>query len=241
MTDFSRGNPGASGSQDSDIKGVEKQSPVNPRSFNPISIENCADLGVGANVGVSFFYIMGQEDKYRHDGDKRIVRGGTARITVSTNVRTDIDIEYVANPPNPNNPTFQESRINVSKGRREHEFFFPVNLSTLYAFRITAKASDYPKSQTSGIHYFQTADTLTLILDQFGNGSDSTTTLKETLPYSSLSVSSKNDGFYKEKVTPSDIVVFSSVVDMQVESPAAVSNKTQEAKSFFTDYTINQP
>jgi len=234
-TNVSRGNDPLSGSSPSDIKRVEKQSPVNPRSFDTISIENCADLGVGANIDVSFFYIMGQEDKYRHDGDKRIRRGGTARVIVSTNVRTDIDIEYVANPANPNNPTFQESRINVSKGRSEHEFFFPVSLSTLYAFRLKAKASDYSKSQTSGIHYLQTADTLTLILDQFV-----TTTLEETLPYSSFSVSSsKHHGFYKGQITPTDIAVLSSVVDTQVTAATAVKNKTQDTKSFFTSYTIN--
>lgn len=158
-SDFSRGNPQVSGAEDKHIKDAARESPHALHSQISVEITDCGhDNGVSCEELVFDIYnVMGQEDKYRHDGTQRVQRGGLARVVLTTTEKTDIDIEYVGNPSNEDNPTFQKSITNVSQGKKHHEFFFEVDPSTLYAFKLNAQASSCPYvTKQSGIYYFTT-------------------------------------------------------------------------------------
>jgi len=160
------------------------------------------NVGIGS-LATSFDFkgIMGQEDKGRTDaqGD-RIERGGTARVIVTTTMEATLDIEYVGNPANEDDPTFQQSQQGVSSQTRFHEFFFPVNPSSLYAFRVTADA-DYDDSVptiTSDVYYFVTGDQITFRDANFNMSASITllggidTTLSETIGSVGDSTASKD-------------------------------------------------
>jgi len=106
--------------------------------------------------------VMGQEDKYRQTGGTRVDNGGSARVVLTTTMPATVDVEYVRNPSDEDNPTFQQSLSSVTSQDRYHEFFFPVDPDSLYAFQITAKA-DFDQSvpdQVSSIYYLFTGSEL---------------------------------------------------------------------------------
>ena len=105
-----------------------------------------------------FYNISGQEDKYRSENGTRVQRGGIARVVATTTEETSIDIKYAENPSNEDNPTLNNQILDASSGTRHHEFFFGVDPSSLYAFKLFMQ----PGSTTveSGLHYLSTGDTI---------------------------------------------------------------------------------
>lgn len=131
------------------------------------------DVGIGSlATDFRFENIMGQEDKGRSRSGNRIENGGTARVIAYTPMPATLDIEYVGNPSNVDDPTFTLSRESVTSNARFHEFFFPVNPDSVYAFELTARA-DYDQSVpeiTSNTFYFETGDQIS----SFDNNQKST-------------------------------------------------------------------
>jgi len=130
------------------------------------------NVGIGS-LATSFDFkgIMGQEDKGRSDAqDDRVENGGTARIVLTTTMPATVDIYYVGNPPNVDDPTFTQTLTSVSSGKKYHEFFFPVNPSSVYAFEVEAEA-DFDQSVPtlrSETYYFVTGDQITFTDSNFG-------------------------------------------------------------------------
>jgi len=121
------------------------------------------NVGVGSLATTfGFGNVMGQEDKYRRANGSKVENGGMARVVARTSMPATLDIEYTRNPSDVDNPTLGQSQSTVSQGGR-HEFFFNVVTSSLYAFRLTARA-DFDQSVPdidSGIFYFITGSEVT--------------------------------------------------------------------------------
>jgi len=122
------------------------------------------NVGVGSLATTfGFGNVMGQEDKYRQVNGSKVENGGMARVVARTSMPATLDIEYTRNPSDVDNPTLGQSQSAVSQGGTRHEFFFNVVTSSLYAFRLTAKA-DFDQSVPdidSGIFYFITGSEVT--------------------------------------------------------------------------------
>lgn len=159
---FSRGNGRVSGVDKDQIEDAGRESPITLRSRLPAQITNCGDDSAPCqDIVLELYGIMGQEDQFRQKGGERVQRGGIARVVLTTSVRADVTIEYVRNPSNEDNPNFTDAIEDISEEERHHEFFFGVDPSTLYAFRIDAHSSDCPDTdERSGIYYFKTGGTI---------------------------------------------------------------------------------
>jgi hypothetical protein len=233
-----RGNPGTSPVQHEDISGVSLESPVELRSQLKIEIENCSEIGETPcdTLILNIFGVMGQEDQFRHDGGERVQRGGIARVVLSTNVRSDLTIEYKRNPSDEDNPVFDTTLYDVSTGEKHHEFFFGVDPSTLYAFQVDVQASDCPETdKLSGIYYFLTGDEIQL---EFENQIKTAPSI-EVKPHSSLAETSilgtgqyagQPDRWYSQDHTSDPTAV-------TIASTSVVSDTTTE-NNMSTSYTI---
>ncbi len=117
-----------------------------------------------------FYNISGQEDKYRSENGTRVQRGGIARVVATTNEKTSIDIKYAENPSDEDNPTLNTEIQDASSGTRYHEFFFGVDPSSLYAFKLFMQ----PGSTTveSDLFYLATGDTIQIEAAAFGSSND---------------------------------------------------------------------
>jgi hypothetical protein len=168
-SDFSRGNRQLSGSDPADISEVNKQSPVNPKHLGTITIEPCANNPC-EGLSLAIYNVMGQEDKFRRVDGSRVSNGGTARITITTDILTDIEeVKYEANPSNEDSPSLDLTWNPSSKDQRYHEFFVSTDPSSLYAFQVTAKSTDCPETvETSDIYYFSTGDEI-VVKKSFGD------------------------------------------------------------------------
>lgn len=159
-SNISRGNGPLSGSDPSDISGAEKISAL-LQSREEITIERCGEeeeVDCGSII-VELYGVMGQEDYYRQEEGDRVFNYGRGRIVISTNVETNIDLEYKRNPTNISDPSFDSSKSEASVEQKHHEFFFSVAPDTLYAFRVNAQSVDCPDTDKwSGIYYFKTAN-----------------------------------------------------------------------------------
>lgn len=233
-----RGNPGSSPVKNDDISSVHLESPVELRPQLTIQIENCADVGKNPcdQLNLEIYHVMGQEDVFRHDGVERIQRGGMARVILSTNERSDIDIHYEGNPPDEGSPTFPQLLEEISEGETHHEFFFGVNPSSLYAFKITATASDCPETtEESEIYYFQTGDTIqleevNLVSEPFARVVG---TIVERRPVA--------DGFsasFKELIDATVIGGMSPSSSPEVIPASNLHTHAQYVSAFSTSYTI---
>jgi len=107
---------------------------------------------------LKFYNISGQEDKYRSENGTRVQRGGIARVVATTTEETSIDIKYAENPNNEDNPTLNNEILNVSSGTKYHEFFFGVDPSSLYAFKLFMKPGG--TTVESDLFYLSTGDTI---------------------------------------------------------------------------------
>lgn len=235
-----RGNPGSTPVKTDDISKVSLESPVELRPQLTIQIENCADVGENPcdQLNLEIYNVMGQEDVFRHDGVERVQRGGMARVILSTNERADIDILYEGNPSDEDSPDFPQLLEEVSRGETYHEFFFGVDPSSLYAFKITATASDCPETtEESGIYYFKTGDTIQL--EEVSLTSEPLTKVVGTI-IEAHPVSNGFSAFFKETIEPTVIHDVTSSQFNEVISSSNVGSHTQEASSFSTSYTITQ-
>jgi hypothetical protein len=157
-----------------DVSGIE---PYTTYTFEVVTTGDSGnEKGRRVNVGIGslatsfeFKNVMGQEDTGRTDAaGNRIERGGTARIIATTTMDATVDVEYVGNPSNEDDPTFDKSQKSVSEGRRFHEFFFSVDPSSVYAFRVEAEA-DFDESVPaiqSEVFYFVTGDQISVRNDK---------------------------------------------------------------------------
>jgi len=159
---FSRGNPQLSGSSSSAISDAEKESPL-LGPVDEVTITNCGDGDTTpcGSLNLQIYGVMGQEDMYRREDGERVQRGGMARVVFTTTEESNVDIEYKRNPSDEDTPDFNKTLYNVSEEEKHHEFFFPVDPDTLYAFRVNAQAPDCPNvDEWSGIYYFETGDAI---------------------------------------------------------------------------------
>jgi hypothetical protein len=160
--EIGRGNPGSSPVQNDDISKVTLESPLELRSQLTVEVQNCADVQESPcdTLVLNIYNVMGQEDKYRRVDGQRVDNGGTARIVLTTNERSNITaVDYASNPSNEDSPTLDKTWMSDSEGKKYHEFFVATDPSSLYAFQVTAKATDCPDTvETSDIYYFSTGD-----------------------------------------------------------------------------------
>lgn len=142
-----------------------RAAPVTLRSRLPVEITNCGNEAENPcdEIVLNIYGVMGQEDYFRQEEGDRIFNYGIARVVLSTNIYTDIKVEYRRQPEDIDNPTFNESEANISTGEKHHEFFFPVDPNATYAFRVQANSVDCPDvDEWSGIYYLFTSDTVKL-------------------------------------------------------------------------------
>lgn len=235
----SRGNGPLSGSSPSDIEGAEKQSPVNPRSFDVVSIETCGNKNDNPCKGVRLFLynVMGQEDMYRREDGERVQRGGMARVVLTTTEESNVDIEYKRNPSKEDAPDFNKRLYKVSEEEKHHEFFFPVDPDALYAFRVNAQAPDCPNvDEWSSIYYFKTGDTIQV---EFINFRSEVQTDRKAIGVNRSIVTSPQDAGFAG--IPDRFVhdqVASSV--QNAVTLAAPTKHTTTASAFSTSYSIAQ-
>jgi len=114
-----------------------------------------------------FYNISGQEDKYRSENGTRVQRGGIARVVATTTEETSIDIKYAENPSNEDNPTLNNQILDASSGTKYHEFFFGVDPSSLYAFKLYMKPGG--TTVESDLFYLATGDTIQIEASSFGS------------------------------------------------------------------------
>jgi hypothetical protein len=239
-SDFSRGNPRASGVDHPDIEDVARESPLTLRSQLSVQLTDCGDeQGTPCEELVLDIYnVMGQEDQFRHDGSERIQRGGIARVVVSTNENSDISIDYVGNPENEDSPTFEKTIQDASEEKKHHEFFFGVDPSSLYAFKINAEASDCPDiDEQSGIYYFNTGDTIQLEFE------------RDLVPRPKLKVFESKvqklveylvgDGYFRGTIDPQMIDGNTSSPSTKKFASTELKTFTREVSSFTTSLTTS--
>jgi len=160
----SRGNPRSSSvGEEEDVREVHYRSTTAIDSSSIVDIVPCGFEDPCADLDLSFYNVMGQEDRFRQVNGRRVNRGGTARIvfTVGEDVKID-KIEYDFNPVDEDNPVFDQEWNPTPPAKKRHEVFVNVSPDVLYAFKITVSVEDCPDTNTSDIYYFATGDTITL-------------------------------------------------------------------------------
>lgn len=171
--EVSRGNPRASSvGEEGDLEEVRYRSTTAIAESDVISIEDCGiplDCSSGGdsfqpqdpcdNLDLTFYNVMGQEDRFRQIDGVRAQRGGTGRIVFTASDEVTVEkIEYVLNPSNENNPTFNKEWDPNPPPTDKHEIFVNISPDSLYAFRIIISVEGCPDTNTSGIYYFSTGD-----------------------------------------------------------------------------------
>jgi hypothetical protein len=240
-SNFSRGNPRVSGVEDPDIQDVARESPLTLRSQVVVEITDCSDEDRNPcdYLTLDIYNVMGQEDRFRHDGSERIQRGGIARVVVSTNENSDISIDYVGNPENENSPTFEKTIDDASEEQKHHEFFFGVDPSSLYAFKINAQASDCPNiDEQSGIYYFKTGDTIQLEFTRNLVGIPKLKVFESKVQ--KLVEYFVGDASFKETVDPQIIDGNTSNPSTKKFGSTELKTFSSSASSFTTSFTINK-
>jgi len=119
------------------------------------------NVGVGS-LATSFEFetIAGNEDVVRSDQSGRIEIPGRARVVAQATMPSTIDVHYVFNPVDEDDPSFQRVQKSISSGKQAHEVFFSVYPSSVVAFEITARADEdasVPEIRSS-TYYFRTGD-----------------------------------------------------------------------------------
>jgi len=171
---ISRGNPRSSSvGEKSDVSEVSYRSASAIDMDEIVQIIDCGiplrcgetkdsiDADPCEDLDLTFYNVMGQEDRFRQIDGKRANRGGTARIVFTA--RQDVVIEkidYVVNPQNEDNPTFTDQWNPTPPSDDKHEVFVNVSPDSLYAFQITISVEGCPDTNTSGIYYFSTGDSV---------------------------------------------------------------------------------
>jgi len=119
------------------------------------------NVGVGSlATRFEFETIAGNEDVVRSDEDGRIEIPGRARVVAQATMPSTIDVHYVINPVDEDDPSFQRVEKSVSSGKQAHEVFFSVFPSSLIAFEVTARADNdesVPDIRSS-TYYFRTGE-----------------------------------------------------------------------------------
>jgi len=119
------------------------------------------NVGIGS-LATSFEFetVAGNEDVVRSDQDGRIEIPGRARVVAQTTMPSTIDVHYVFNPANEDDPSFQRVESDISSGKQAHEVFFSVYPSSLVAFEVTARADedDSVPEIRSSTYYFTTGN-----------------------------------------------------------------------------------
>jgi len=126
------------------------------------------NVGIGSlATGFEFETIAGNEDVVRSDDSGRIEIPGRARVVAQTTMPSTIDVHYVFNPANEDDPSFQRTEKSASSGKEAHEVFFSVYPSSVVAFEITARADadDSVSEIRSSTYYFRTGDEILSGLD----------------------------------------------------------------------------
>jgi len=168
---ISRGNPRSSSvGETKDVRRVSYRSTSKLDPDTIVDVTECGiplncdspgdSFGAGddcANLDLSIYNVMGQEDKYRQEDGERVQRGGIARIIFTAVDDVVIDsIEYDSNMADEDNPVFNDQWMPSVDPQERHEVFVNVNPDSLYAFRVTISKPECPGSNTSGIYYFTT-------------------------------------------------------------------------------------
>ena len=162
---ISRGNPRSSSvGEEEDVEQVRYRSTtaIDPSSI--VDIVLCGSQGDPcADLDLSLYNIMGQEDKNREANGIRVDNGGKARIVFTAAQDVVIEkIEYErapkVQPGDQGGPTLTQEWNPNPPATDKHEVFVSVSPDATYAFRVTVSVDGCPDTNTSGIYYFTTGD-----------------------------------------------------------------------------------
>lgn len=250
----SRGNPRASSvGEEEDVDEIRYRSTSKIDALDIVDIEDCGivlDCSSPGdsfepqdpcdNLHLNFYNVMGQEDKFRQEDGKRIDRGGTGRIVFTTIDETTIEkIEYDRQPTDEDNPVFdKEWDVSNFEPAKRHEVFIPVGPDVLYAFRVTVSVEGCEETNTSGIYYFSTGDTI--VLEE-----ESLIAVYETQIISSIvettkisDIGSAQYAGMSDRFTYANLLV-TTPIESTVIPTGSIINYTTFESNFSTTYTIS--
>jgi len=186
-------------------------------------------------LSLNYFNIAGQEDRFRSEDGSRVKRGGVARVVATTSLPADIDIKFVANPANVDNPSFETTIENASENETTHEFFFGVDPSSLYAFKLVGRINGFDKEFESDLNYLSTGDTISFSFNTIQVNEQT----EVTSATSSTTVETEQGTSKAEFPSTIQTDNFDDIGPASTQITTASKTLTQETNNFTTNITIS--